>query len=277
MIETTKIHLAALLLAAKGQRDRILTVCASSRQLVLDARDGLNNHDAWAHAEMHPEADGNVPSPSACGTTAISESLKAITSTVGVLNTSITVLNRVHTTMTLPSVLHHICMIEGALTMIRMWEEGALAIDKKDKEIEKLVDKRDGMVDMQEGRKPARRGSVWAAFDNQLTTTDKVEKNITTREEEVKELRRIQTLRERAIFFSEIERFFVERAQRAASLSMQICAASEATCSKITTGTSDLKATFKLQTGHFDGKVDAVFDDSAIKLTVNPAVSGEDA
>lgn len=277
MIEAAKIHLSALLLAAKGQRDRTLTLCVTSRQLVLDARDGLDNHDSWAHAEMHPESDEKVPSPSACGTTAISESLKAITSTVGVLNTSIIVLNRVHTTMTLPSVMHHISMIEGALTMIKMWEEGAVAIDKKDKEIEKLVDKRDGMVDMQEGRKPARRGSVWAAFDNQTTTTDKVEKSIAAREEEVKELRRLQTLRERAIFFSEIERFFVERAQRAASLSMQICAASEATCAKITTGTTDLKATFKLQTEHFAGKVDAIFDESAIQVTVNPVVSGEEA
>ena len=153
-------------------------------------------------------------------------------------------------------------MIEGAITMIKNWEKAKADIDVSQKQIESLVGKKDRVIDFQQGRRP----SIFGRFENSTTNMEKVDSDINNKEGELKQLRRLYDMRERAITTSEIERFFVERAQRLASLASQVLAANKALEATLTENCKKVVAQYAIETTSFDGKMTGIFDEAELKV-----------
>ena len=262
LIERTRARLADLLEAAGATRDNILRVCETSAQLYCDLNEEKDGDDVWRDKEKDVETDAMLPSPVDCGTKGVGVSISAISTNVANLLNTTTALNRIHNNFLLPTIMHQISMLEGAVAMIQAWDLSRMNIEKCQKDIEKLMGTKDEMIDTKEGR----RSSIFGRVNNMRTTTDKMDKEITAKEEEVQEMRRMYDLRERAIFFSEVERFFVERAQRLASLASQTLAANHGIASQISETSKRVTNQCAVECGAFEGKMAAIFDDGPLKV-----------
>jgi len=261
-IETMHEKMVDLLAATSKIRDGLLRVCSTSGKLYTDMSDVKDSEDAWRGKEQHVEHTDILPNPASCGTQAMGISIGAVALCCAGSLTNVTALNRINVTIVLPSIMHQISMIEGAITMIKNWEKAKADIDVSQKQIESLVGKKDRVIDFQQGRRP----SIFGRFENSTTNMEKVDSDINNKEEELKQLRRLYDMRERAITTSEIERFFVERAQRLASLASQVLAANKALEATLTENCKKVVAQYAIETTSFDGKMTGIFDEAELKV-----------
>lgn len=259
-IEQTRDHLIPLRLSLLQSLRTALVACTTSATLYNDYQNMQIANEIWSGKESILENDQNTPNPTAIGASALSSSISALCQTCSNLTMTATVLNRIQVTVLFPNLLHQISMVDGAIDMIRKWEADNLLIERTIKTVTELTQHKEEM-------ETAKTTSFMAKFKSLTTTTEKVEEEISAAKEKLAALKRQMNLRERAMTFSEIERFLVQRAQRMGALSTQMLAANSVMLSSGTENVTQVGLKYGIDITAYDGKMRSLFDSNSIVAT----------
>ena len=259
---TTVEHLEALKSSLADAHREALSACAYS-QTLTDSMKGFSAQSLmWAGKEIGVEsARGQVGDQEQT-----KKNMESLVMTANNMEINCLAINRVMVTIIFPNLMHQICMIDGLRDLITRMDEQKKIIEKTQKEIMSLTNKKEDMNASKKdaGAASGRRGSIMGTIYNMTSTTDKVEGTLKGKEDTLAEYRRVYSYMERALAYSEVSRFFVERNLRLMNLSSISLASNEAIVSKMHSTCTDILNKFGIVTALHKGKLGHIFEASDV-------------
>ncbi len=259
VVRTTIEHLNVLLPVLNDTKNMNL-VASAYTQSTKDRMSALHHKTLeWAGKEIGVESARGAESD----VEQSKNSVESLVMTTNNMEINTLAINRTLTSIVFPNFMHQICMIEGMLDLFKRLDMKTKEIEALQKKILSKKNKKDQLAD----HVGKRRTSIYGFMATSVGTKEEdVEQDIRAKEDHLAELRRSKSYMERAITFSEVNRFFAERNMRMTNLSSLFLAANEAIVSKMHTTCTDIASKFNVTTAQHKGRLGHIFE--AVSLDV---------